>query len=320
MKIVEYKPEMSKKWDAFVEESNNGTIFHTQRFLGYHPPKRFEHRHLVFEHRNCWMGVLPGATRNREGKRIYVSHPGASFGGIALSCKAGVEATSRMVELWIEWAKKNDFEGVEFTRVPLIYHDLPEEHQDFALIVRGAGFVKRELTAVLRIYPDSEDNFSLFRPPARTSTRKAIKAGVEISLNGDIPGFYEVLSANLYARHNVTPTHSLEELLDLKSRFTDRIHQFNAILNGEILAGVTVWEVNPRAVIAFYISHSQEHQEYRPLNLLFWEIFQWASKRGFSWFDFGTYTLDMEPNFGLARFKESFGAKGIFRDTLRLEF
>ncbi len=320
MKIIEYDKSMAKKWDEFVAQTNNGTIFHTQKFLGYHPKGRFEHRHLIFEHRNRWMAVLPGAERDREGKRIYVSHPGASFGGLALSRKAGVEATSKMVELWIDWAKKNGYEGVEFTRVPLIYHDLPEEHQDFALIIRGAGFVKRELTAVLRIYPDSEENFALFRPEARTSTRKAMKAGVEITSDGDILGFYDVLEANLYARHNVTPTHSLDELIDLKNRFPNRIHQFNALLDGEILAGVTLWEVNPRAVIAFYISHSRKHQEHRPLNLLFWEIFQWASANGFSWFDFGTYTLDMDPNFGLARFKESFGAKGVFRDTLRLVF
>lgn len=320
MKIVEYRNEMAQEWDDFVEKSNNGTIFHTQKFLEYHPPDRFEHDHILFEHRNRWMGVLPGAAKAREGRRIYVSHPGASFGGIALSHKAGVEATTRMVDLWLKWSAKKGYEGVEFTRVPLIYHDLPEEHQDFALILQGAGFVKRELTAVLRIYSDSEDNFSLFRPEARTATRKAIKAGVEVRKDGDIPGFYEILEENLYARHNVTPTHTLDELLDLKSRFPDRIHQFNAHLGDEILAGVTVWEVNPRAVIAFYISHSHEHQEYRPLNLLFWEIFQWASLRGFSWFDFGTYTLDMEPNFGLARFKESFGARGIFRDTLRLVF
>ncbi len=320
MKIIEYDSSMAGLWDDFIAQSNNGTLFHTQRFLGYHPKGRFTHHHLIFEDRGRWVGVLPCAERDRAGKRVLVSHPGASFGGIALSRKAGVEATSKMVDLWIDWAKQNNFEGVEFTRVPLIYHDLPEEHQDFALILHGAGFVKRELTAVLKIFHDPEENFALFRPEARTSTRKAQKAGIEITSDGDIPGFYEVLEANLYARHNVKPTHSLEELLDLKSCFPERIHQFNALLGSEILAGVTLWEVNPRAVIAFYISHSRRHQEFRPLNLLFWEIFRWASSRGFGWFDFGTYTLDMDPNFGLARFKESFGAKGIFRDTLRLIF
>jgi hypothetical protein len=35
-------------------------------------------------------------------------------------------------------------------------------------------------------------------------------------------------------------------------------------------------------------------------------------------YDFGTFTVDEEPNMGLGRFKENFGASGIFRDTVEL--
>jgi len=320
MKIIEYNEGLKKKWDEFAWKANNGTLFHTQRFLEYHPTDRFENRHLIFQERNRWRGILPGATALRDGKRIYTSHPGASFGGIACEPDAGVKTAYRMVEKWIEWANKEGFEGVEFTRVPLVYHRFPEEHIDFALIRHGARIVKRELTAVLKLGRDSKEAFSNFRPEARTATRKAIKEGVEIDLNGEIETFYSILEKNLSARHNVKPTHSLEELLDLKKRFPGRIHQFNAVLDGEVIAGVNAWEVSERAIIAFYISHRESAQEYRPLNLVFKSIFDWAIERGFEWFDFGTYTLNMEPNFGLARFKEGFGAKGIFRDTLRLVF
>ena len=43
-----------------------------------------------------------------------------------------------------------------------------------------------------------------------------------------------------------------------------------------------------------------------------------AIERGFRYLDFGIFTVRMEPNFGLARFKESFGASGMFRDTLEI--
>ncbi|HHS51103.1 MAG TPA: GNAT family N-acetyltransferase [candidate division Zixibacteria bacterium] len=320
MKIIEYTKDMREKWEAFVPDTNNGTLFHLQNFLEYHPEGRWETRHLVFEHRGKWVGVLPGATRERDGKRIHVSHPGASFGGIAVAPTVGIEGAHRMVELWTDWARRNDYEGVEFTRVPTIYHAMPEEHADFALMRMGAFFVKRELTAVLRLGPTEEASFARFRPEARTSARKAKKLGVTVDFDADIPAFYSILEANLGARHNVKPTHSLDELLDLKRRFPDKIHQMTALADGEPVAGVSLWEVTPRAVIAFYISHRQSAQKLRPLNLLFWEIFRWCIGRGFEWFDFGTYTLNMEPNFGLARFKEGFGAKGIFRDTLRLVF
>ncbi|MCK5833205.1 GNAT family N-acetyltransferase [bacterium] len=320
MKIIEYIPQLREKWENFVPRTNNGTMYHLQQFLEYHPADRFPAKHLIFEDRGKWLGVLPAADRVRDGKLIHVSHPGASFGGIAVLPSVGVKAAHRMVDLWLDWAKRKGYEGVEFTRVPTIYHAMPEEHVDFALMKKGAFFVKRELTAVLRLGPSKDASFARFRPEARTSTRKAEKLGVTVDLDADIPPFYSILEANLGARHNVRPTHSLEELLDLKSRFPDKIHQMTAFVEGIPVAGVNLWEVNERAVIAFYISHLESAQKYRPLNLLFWEIFCWCIERGFEWFDFGTYTLNMEANFGLAHFKEGFGAKGIFRDTLRLVF
>ena len=60
-------------------------------------------------------------------------------------------------------------------------------------------------------------------------------------------------------------------------------------------------------------------EESRPLNLLFYSIFEWAIQKGVTAFDFGIFTVKEEPNFGLARFKENFGASGIFRDTLELK-
>ena len=37
-----------------------------------------------------------------------------------------------------------------------------------------------------------------------------------------------------------------------------------------------------------------------------------------SFLDFGIFTVNEKPNMGLARFKESFGAGGVLRDTLEL--
>ena len=60
-------------------------------------------------------------------------------------------------------------------------------------------------------------------------------------------------------------------------------------------------------------------EESRPLNLLFYSIFEWAIQKSVTAFDFGIFTVKEEPNFGLARFKENFGVSGIFRDTLELK-
>ena len=73
-------------------------------------------------------------------------------------------------------------------------------------------------------------------------------------------------------------------------------------------------------VLAFYISHKEKFQELRPLNLLFYSIFEWCMKEKVKVYDFGIFTVDGEPNMGLGRFKENFGASGIFRDTFQIIF
>ena len=85
-----------------------------------------------------------------------------------------------------------------------------------------------------------------------------------------------------------------------------------------MLAGAVNFIINEHVVLAFYISHQEKYQEYRSVNLLFYSIFNWAISNGFKIYDFGTFTVDEEPNMGLGRFKENFGASGVFRDTVEL--
>ena len=62
----------------------------------------------------------------------------------------------------------------------------------------------------------------------------------------------------------------------------------------------------------------EKFAEYRAVNLLFYKIFNWAIDKNYKIYDFGTFTVNEEPNMGLGRFKENFGASGIFRDTIEL--
>jgi len=80
--VYKMKKSDTGDWDRFVNESENGTIFHLQKFLGYHPKSRFTDCHLMFRYNKQLIGVLPGTEKQIDNKKIFVSHPGASFGGI----------------------------------------------------------------------------------------------------------------------------------------------------------------------------------------------------------------------------------------------
>jgi len=318
MRVVEYTPEMLDQWEGFVESSANGTIFHLQRFLNYHPPGRFRHRHLMFYEGKKLVALVPGVDWQDGKRRVYISHRGASYGGFVIPEGFGIKDAMEVVGTLLWWCKNKEYRELILTQTPQIYYSRPHNHIDFALMRNGATFVKRELTSVIELKSSIDENFAMFRSEARTATRKAMRNGVEVRLSDDFPEFYRILEKNLAMRHNVSPTHTLEELLLLRSFFPNRIMLWGAYYKGNLIAGVVIFITNPRALLAFYISHDERHQHLRPLNLLFYSVIKWGIENRFRYLDFGTYTLNMEPNFGLANFKEGFGALGYFRDTYRV--
>jgi len=320
MKIKEYTPEYRAEWNDFVLKSNNGTVFAHQSFFDYHPPERFIHKHLMFYYCGKLVALFPAAEAERTGGNFLVSHPGASFGGLILKSRTGTQEAILAVKSLIDYAKTGGYEGLEMTCPPWIYYRFPENYVDFAMFLAGAIHRKRELTAIVPLMNKLDENLAFYKPTARTSMRKAIKAGVEIMMSDNYKAFYEILEQSLNMRHGVAPTHTIEELHRLEKLMPDKVTLFGAYYKGKMVAGTLLFKCNPRTILAFYISQDYEHQKLRPLNLLFTEVFRWGIKGRFKWLDFGTYTLDNVPNLGLARFKESLGAKGIFRDTLSLPF
>jgi len=162
---------------------------------------------------------------------------------------------------------------------------------------------------------DIDLNIKKFKRTNRTAFRKAQKLGVEIRQTEDYAAFYEILKKNLKIRHDVQPTHTLDELIRLKNMYPEKIRFFGAYVKDELVAGVVMFDCNPEVTLAFYISHKESMQEYRGVNLLFYHIIKDSIEKGFQYLDFGIFTVNMEPNFGLGRFKEGFGSSGVLRDT-----
>ena len=79
MKLIEYNEEKHlQEWDVFVDNSNNGTIFHLRNFLAYHKKREFKDASIIFSKKNKIKALFSAALLN---KTLLHSHPGASFGG-----------------------------------------------------------------------------------------------------------------------------------------------------------------------------------------------------------------------------------------------
>jgi hypothetical protein len=312
MEVYKFTEKDRKHWEYFVTQSNNGTIFHSQDFFGYHPPDRFKNHHLIIKERSNIVGVFPAAEKENK----IISHQGASYGGFVLKDGLGIHATYLMVEHVVQYFKSQGYKEIVLTQPPLIYYRNPDQYIDFALMKNEFHYLKREVTAVIPL--NTAEPLPTFHGDARRSTKKALREGVQVILTDDYARFYDILKHNLSMRHNVTPTHSLDELNKLKKIFPERIFLFGAHINEKMIGGMVVFVTNPNVLLAFYISHDEKYQTYRPVNLLFYEVIRWGRNQGYKYLDLGTFTLNMTPNWGLGRFKENFAARGFLRDTFQL--
>jgi hypothetical protein len=304
-----------KDWENFVLNSSNGTIFHLRKFLSYHPKERFKDSSLVIIKNKKIVALFPAVEVLREDKKTLWSHCGASYGGWIYENDLNFQEAFGCVESVLEFAKENNFERIQLTPPPIIYQTKYSNYIDFALVKNGFDYVKRDVSSIVQLDFTEDELLSTFRAEARTAVKKAIKQGVIIRECDEYENYYKILKKNLKLRHNVNPTHTLDELIYLKNIFPDEIRLYGAFVDDVLIAGVCNFSVNKNVVLAFYISHDEEYQEYRAVNLLFYEIMKSYKQKGFRYLDFGIFTVNMEPNWGLGRFKENFGARGIFRDT-----
>jgi len=305
-------------WDNFVKNANNGTMFHLRQFLSYHPDDRFIDHSIEFYKNNRLFSVFPAAESIVNNKRFLVSHPGSTMGSFVTSETLSISNSMKLVETLIHYATQNGFDGIRLTVPPLFYYNRASNYLDYSLLKNGFEYFKREVTSTLFIEQNEGSILKKFRSSHARAVRKAEKIGVVVRKTNQIEEFYSILKENLKIRHGVEPTHTLGEIYKLIDIFPKSINVFGAFYKGEMIAGALNFLVKSDVALAFYISHKEKFQDLRPLNLLFYYIFKWALNENIKVYDFGVFTVDGDPNMGLGRFKENFGASGIFRDSFQI--
>ena len=316
--IQRYNNKNKLEWDSFVPGKNNGTLFHLRSFLNYHPVTRFKDHSLLFYKKNKLFSVFPAAEKVVKSDLVLISHPGATLGSFVLPEDLSISDSMSLVKALISYCKNKNFNKIQITIPPNLYQYRLSNYIDFALMKNNFHYLKRDITSILYLENKMEDTLRKFRPSHKRAVKKGLEKGLVCRESNNFDDFYKILKQNLKIRHGVNPTHTLKELKYLSELFPEKVKLFGSFYNNEMVAGVVNFIVNDYVVLAFYISHDQKFAELRPLNFLFYTIFDWAIKLKFQVYDFGIFTINGEPNMGLGRFKENFGASGIFRDTLEI--
>lgn len=304
--VKKYQPEHKKQWDEFVANSKNATFLFQRDFMDYHQD-RFDDYSLMMYKDETLFSVLPA---NRSDNTIY-SHQGLSYGGLLLNKAAKFEDVLEAFKVLLKYINDEGFSNLELKLLPKIYHKLPSDEMDYLLFKTDAQVVRRDVSTVI----DMMHPLKISSSNRKRNLKKAKANHVEVKESPQLETFFtEILIPNLHQQHKALPVHSVEEIIKLKTKFPDNIRQFNAYCQNEIIAGVTIFETELVAH-AQYISTIDSKKEFAGLDAVFDMLMHtiFKNKRYLS-FGISNENNGQNINYGLLKWKESFGARVISHD------
>lgn len=305
--IRRYTSGQADEWNAFVTASKNGTFLFDRRYMDYHSD-RFEDCSLMVYYKSELYALLPA---NRVADTLY-SHQGLTYGGLLMTSDSKTAVVRDAFVAVNAFLRQEGIRRVRYKHIPWIYASLPSEEDLFALHnVCQAQICSRDVSSVVML----SHRLPLSELRGRC-VKKARKAGVEIREVQDCGAFWPLLEANLKARYNARPVHSLEEITLLRSRFPQHIRLFVACKDGRVIGGTLLY-IYGRTVKTQYISANDEGRRVGALDLLFTTLMDQCAENGMEYFDFGTSNRpdNNDLNDSLIFQKEGFGGRAVCYDT-----
>jgi hypothetical protein len=310
--VRRYAADDATAWDELVGRSRSSHFLFRRGYMGYHADRFEDHSLMVFDGAKL-VALLPA---NRRGDAL-VSHGGLTFGGVVSTAAMTTSTMLRVFDAIVGELRERGFTQLVYKAVPHIYSPAPAEEDLYALFRHGAQLVRRDVAAAIRL--DARLPYSKGR---KHSVKQARKAELEIERGHDFHAFIELEARVLAERHDAVPTHTGAELELLAGRFPDNVKLYTASRDGELLAGVVMYET---ATVAHtqYIGASDAGRAVGASDAIIDRLIAEHEQAGTRWFDFGISTEDSGRylNAGLARNKESYGARAVVYDQwlLRLK-
>jgi hypothetical protein len=297
-----------KLWDEFIASSRNGVFLFNRHYMDYHAD-RFTDASLMFYKNDDLIAVLPA---NAKDKTLN-SHGGLTFGGLVVSNKFSAADAIASFEALREHLYQNGFETLVYKPIPHIYHQIPAEEDLYALFKLGAKPVRMDVSTTIK-----QTHRLALAKGRKHSIAKAKKANVQIEKSTRYDVFWEMLTNNLAQRHEAKPTHSLEEIELLASRFKE-IQLYLSYIDGKAVAGVLMYDYGQVAHTQ-YIALNDHARETGALDFLLEHLIsvEYANKPYFN-FGISTYNNGQAFNEGLAAQKEMFGGRTTILQHLELE-
>jgi hypothetical protein len=314
--VIPYTPEWSERWDSFVMEcSQSGTFLQTRRFLEYHPADRFTDASLMVAMENKeLLAVVPAARCKAEGKPLFRSHPGSTFGGLVLANRiTQAERTLQILDALDAYMTER-YASCELKITPQLFAKAPTALLEYVLFNRGYA-QETEIASCLPLSGKAlEDLRAGYSSTKRYELRRCQNNGLTMKQLTDEAGlaaFYDVLVLNL-KKFDTRPVHTLEELRDfLIDRLKNEI-RFLGVFDaaGAMVGGACLFHFTQTNTLhTQYLAVDTRVRGYAPSAFLYDAVIRTGLEMSANAISFGTSTFEHGHvlNPGLMKNKEGYG-------------
>ncbi|MES2628604.1 MAG: GNAT family N-acetyltransferase [Bacteroidota bacterium] len=301
LQVIRYTEDRKPQWDQFLAASNMDSILLYRSFMDYHKDRFTDFSVMVLSD-NEVVAVFPANVVDT----VLHSHQGLTFGGLILRSWEKTASTLRILHDLLAFLQEQGITEIRWKQSPVFYFNRPSDAVEYGIFLAGGTLSRMDLAyAVDPKHLESQK----IQERRRRAIKKARQQQVVVAESEGFDSFWnEVLSPNLMQRFGVNPVHSLEEIKRLAADNPGKIRQFTATLNGEVLAGATMF-VSGTVAHAQYISASDLGRDNGAIDLLFYELIT-NYFAGYQLFDFGIANEEQgrKINKGLMDWKEGFSS------------
>ncbi len=307
-----YNSGRKEEWNSFNSSAKNGTFLFNRDFMEYHSDRFNDHSLMFMDAEGKLVAEMPAHV---VGATLY-SHNGLTFGGVISGFDMTTEGMLSVFSSMSDYLLGQGIDRLVYKALPHIYHSAPAEEDLYALYRMGARLFRRDVSAA--IYMPRAERLGYWRMRSR-KIRKAESAGLTVQRSYDFDTFMELQSEVLHEKYNVKPVHTPDEIKRLALLFPDNIKLFTASdSESRLVAGVIVFE-HRETVHAQYNANSNQGKGIGALDLVYEHLIKDVYQDK-TYFDFGISTENegLHLNEGLAKYKESYGARAFVHDFYEL--
>lgn len=298
-------------------DAANATLYHFPDFLNYHGDKFPDARRVQLSVRkdNKLMAFMPGAIRETDGRRIFISPFAASYGGWAFRRGLIFSEIEEVIHQSLDCLRL-ECDGVRITPPCEIHaEDRNQALIEYLLLGKGFQISRSEVVLSHRTGHSSQLLERLDSTARRAVKQPLFQHQLELRVTPGMDSLAYGMMSETQSRLGGVPTHTLEEVERIEATLPGTVITFMAWKDGIPLAGITAFRVNSRVLNTFYIYDSAEGRPFKANHFIYYKVIEYAGENGYAFADFGPSTFGWEPNRSLIGFKEKFANEPYLRHT-----